>query len=341
MARQRNMKVEWLVYAAVRVAVTALQWTPLWLGYRLAAAIAWVAYKVDKRHRKVALENLKIAFGDTMDDAERDRVVRATYRHFISMIIEIAHIPYRLSLTTWRQVIRFDPERDVLRQMLEKKPVLLVTGHYGNWEMAGYLFGVYNFSPYSIYRKLDNPYLDRWLRQFREHTGQRMIPKKGGFEQMEAVLAQGGILCTVGDQDAGPKGLFVDFFGRPASTHKAMALMAIQHRAMVVVGAARRINGRFEYEVDIADVVKPEDLPAGPDGVEVLTRRMMAGLEAIIRKDPTQYLWLHRRWKHAPPEPKRRKNRRDAGGAEAAAAGPNFESRVDEAFKRLEGRPGD
>jgi KDO2-lipid IV(A) lauroyltransferase len=327
MARQRNMKVEWLIYVAVRVVVTILQWTPLAVGYRLAAVIAWVAYKVDKRHRKVAIDNLKIAFGDTMDDAERDRVVRATYRHFISMIIEIAHIPYKLSLTTWRQYIRFDVDRDVLRHVLQKKPVLLVTGHYGNWEMGGYLFGVYNFAPYSIYRKLDNPWLDRWLRQFREHTGQKMIPKKGGFDQMEAVLANGGLLCTVGDQDAGPRGLFVDFFGRPASTHKAMALMAIQHNAMVVVGAARRIDGQFRYEVDIADVVRPEELPTGPDAVEVLTRRMMAGLEAIIRKDPTQYLWLHRRWKHAPPEPKRRKNRKDAAASPPAGV-PNLDSQT-------------
>jgi KDO2-lipid IV(A) lauroyltransferase len=325
MARQRNMKVEWLVYAAVRVAVTILQWIPLSIGYRIASLIAWLAYHVDKRHRKVAIDNLKIAFGDSMDDAERDRVVRATYRHFISMIIEIAHIPYKLSLTTWRQYIRFDIERNVLRHILRKKPILLVTGHYGNWEMAGYLFGVYNFSPYSIYRKLDNPYLDRWLRQFREHTGQRMIPKKGGFDQMEQVLASGGILCTVGDQDAGPKGLFVDFFGKPASTHKAMALMAIQHQAMVVVGAARRINGRFEYEVDIAKVIEPEDLPAGPDAVELLTREMMEGLENIIRKDPAQYLWLHRRWKHAPPEPGRRKRRKDSA-SDAGTGSPNFES---------------
>ena len=319
MARPRNPKVEWLVYVAVRIVVTTLQHIPLAVGYRLASVIGWVAYKVDKRHREVALNNLKIAFGDTMDDAERDRIVRATYCHFISVIIEIAHIPYKLSLTTWRQYIRFEVPVEILRHVLHRKPVLLVTGHYGNWEMAGYLFGVYNFGPHSIYRKLDNPYLDRWLRQFREHAGQKMIPKKGGFDQMEDVLRSGGILCTVGDQDAGARGLFVDFFGKPASTHKAMALMAIQHNAMVVVGAARRINGRFQYVVEIADVIPPEALPTDTDGVEALTRRIMAGLETIIRKDPTQYLWLHRRWKHSPPEPKNRKKKRIDG---ADAAGP-------------------
>lgn len=307
MARPRNQKVEYAVYLAVRSVVTIMQWTPLWLGYKISNAIAWFAYHVDKRHREVALNNLKIAFGDSMDDAERDRIVRGVYRHFIGMIIEIAHIPYKLSLTTWRQYIHMRGHEPVLKAMLERRPVLIVTGHYGNWEMAGYLFGVYNFSPHSVYRVLDNPYLDRWLRQFREHAGQKMIPKKGGFDQMEEVLKNNGLLCTVGDQDAGAKGLFVDFFGRPASTHKAMALMAIQHQAVIVIGAARRINNRFEYEVHISDVIHPDDYPTGPDAVKVLTRRMMAGLEEIVRGDLTQYLWLHRRWKHAPPEPKKKK----------------------------------
>lgn len=311
MARPRNRNVDWLQYAAVRMVVTTLQWTPLWLGYRLAALIGWVAYKVDKRHRTVARDNLKIAFPE-MSDAERERTVRAVYRHFISMIIEIAHIPYKLSLTTWRQYIHLQGHLPVLKAIMQRRPILVVTGHYGNWEMAGYLFGVYNCNPHSIYRKLDNPFLDRWLRQFREHTGQRMIPKKGGFEQMEEVLGSGGMLCTVGDQDAGAKGLFVDFFGKPASTHKAMALMAIQNNAVVVIGAARRINNRFEYDVHISDVIDPADFPTGRDAVAQLTRRMMAGLEEIIRQDPTQYLWLHRRWKHKPPEPKARKKRVDS-----------------------------
>ena len=77
-----------MVYAAVRVVITFLQWMPLWIGYKLAKAIAWIAYHVDKRHRKVALDNLQIAFPE-MTDAERDKTVRGVYRHFITMIIEI------------------------------------------------------------------------------------------------------------------------------------------------------------------------------------------------------------------------------------------------------------
>ena len=325
MAKPRNQKIEWLVYIAVRLVVTCIQMLPLWAGYKLANAIAWIAYQVNKRHRQVAMENLAIAFPE-MTETKRDQTVRAVYRHFMIMIIEIAHIPYTLSLTTWRKHIHFQGHEPVLKAILERRPVMIVTGHYGNWEMAGYLFGVYNFNPHSIYRKLDNPYLDRWLRQFREHAGQKMIPKKGGFEQMEDVLKSGGVLCTVGDQDAGPKGLFVDFFGKPASTHKAMALMAIEHQAVILIGAARRIHDRFEYQVEIADVIDPSEFPEGPTAVKDLTFRMMAGLEAIIRKDPTQYLWLHRRWKHAPPEPKQKKKRLDPAETARPAMAPEVDS---------------
>ena len=79
--------------------------------------------------------------------------------------------------------------------------------------------------------RLDNPYLDRYIRMFRERTGQKLIPKTGGYEQMLEVLRSGGVLSFLADQDAGQNGLYVDFFGRPASTHKAIALLAIEHRA--------------------------------------------------------------------------------------------------------------
>ena len=93
----------------------------------------------------------------------------------------------------------------------------MLTGHFGNWEMAGYLFGVFGFPPNSVARTLDNP-LPRLATSatFRERTGQKMIPKKGGYDQMLAVLqGRAGVLSFLADQDAGERGMFVDFFGRP------------------------------------------------------------------------------------------------------------------------------
>jgi len=190
-------------------------------------------------------------------------------------------------------------------RLLKGGPIIMLSGHFGNWEMAGYLFGVFGFPPHSVARALDNPYLDGFLRRFRERSGQRMIPKKGGYDQMLAVLRDGGVLSFLADQDAGERGMFVEFFGRPASTHKAIALLALEHRAPVVVGFARRVGPGFRYEVGCEEVIDPEEWTGTADDARLLTQRYTQTLEAIIRRDPEQYLWLHRRWKHQ-PKPKKR-----------------------------------
>jgi KDO2-lipid IV(A) lauroyltransferase len=188
----------------------------------------------------------------------------------------------------------------ILDQFLSGRPAIILTGHYGNWELAGYVFGLFGFPTYAVARTLDNPYLERFLREFRERTGQRLIPKSGGYEQIVQVLGSGKPLSMLADQDAGPRGLFVDFFGRPASTHKAIALLAIEHQVPVLVGVARRVGPGFRYEIRCAEVIEPGEFTGTADDALLLTQRYTSVLEKLVRQDPTQYLWLHRRWKHQP-----------------------------------------
>jgi Kdo2-lipid IVA lauroyltransferase/acyltransferase len=114
------------------------------------------------------------------------------------------------------------------------------------------------------------------------------------------------VLSFLADQDAGARGMFVEYFGRPASTHKAIALMAIEHKAPVMVGYARRIGPGFRYEVGATDLIEPEEWTGTADDARLLTQRYTSALESVIRRDPEQYLWLHRRWKHQPRERKKR-----------------------------------
>jgi KDO2-lipid IV(A) lauroyltransferase len=309
--RPRAPLLDYLVYLAVRLIVGFAQALSIEQSYAFARLLASVLYRVDKRHRQVGLDNLKLAFGDRYTEAERDQIVRDVYRHFCMMLMEILHIPRKLHPTTWRDRITLvgKERNEVLDRLLRGGPVIMLTGHYGNWEMAGYLFGVFGFPPSSVARTLDNPYLDRFLRSFRERTGQKMIPKSGGYDQMLEVLRNGGLLSFLADQDAGQNGMFVDFFGRPASTHKAIALLAIEHRAPVVVGYARRVGPGFRYEVGCDVIIDPEEFTGTADDARLLTQRFTTALEAIIRRDPSQYLWLHRRWKH---QPKKKASRRVA-----------------------------
>jgi KDO2-lipid IV(A) lauroyltransferase len=304
--RRPNKLVNYSVYLLVRLVVGFGQAMSVEQSYSFARTLAAILYRVDKRHRKIGIENLRQAFGDQYTEADRDRIVRRVYLHFCMMLMEILHIPRKLHPTTWRDRITLVGHEKVLDRLLKGGPLIMLTGHFGNWEMAGYLFGVFGFPPNSVARALDNPYLDRFLKSFRERTGQKMIAKKGGYDEMLEVLRTGGVLSFLADQDAGERGMFVDFFGRPASTHKAIALMAIEHTAPVVVGYARRIGPGFRYEVGCTELFSPEEWTGTADDAKILTQRYTSALEAIIRKDPEQYLWLHRRWKHQPKAKKAR-----------------------------------
>jgi KDO2-lipid IV(A) lauroyltransferase len=316
--KARRTWLDYLVYLFVRLVVSFAQMLTIEQSYALASFAAWVIYWVDARHRKVGVENLELAFGDRFTPAERDRIVREVYRHFCCMLMEILHTPRKMHLTNYRDYVELVGHVPIMDRLITGvRPMIFLTGHYGNWELAGYIFGLFGFPTVSVARTLDNPYLDRYLRSFRERTGQSLIPKSGGFDQMVEVLKSGRVLSFLADQDAGQRGLYVEFFGRPASTHKAIALLAIEHRAPVVVGVARRIGPGFRYEIRCEDIIDPSDLTGTADDVRLLTQRFTSALERLIRQDPTQYLWLHRRWKH---QPKARPARTGVEGTEATAS---------------------
>jgi KDO2-lipid IV(A) lauroyltransferase len=328
MARRRVRRswLDYLVYLAVRLMVGFAQMLSIEQSYALARGLAWIIYLADERHRKVGLANLASAYGDRYTENQRDQVVRQVYRHFCMMLMEILHTPRKLHLTNWRDRVKLVGYVPAMDQLITGgRPMIFLTGHYGNWELAGYLFGLFGFPTVSVARTLDNPYLDRYLRAFRERTGQMLIPKSGGFDMMVGTLRNNRVLCFLADQDAGERGLYVDFFGRPASTHKAIALLALAHRAQVMVGVARRTGPDFHYEIRCEEVIDPDELAGTADDVRLLTQRFTSALERLIRQDPAQYLWLHRRWKHQPRAKTIRKS---------AAANPQPIARTSERTER-------
>ncbi len=314
--KKRRPALDYLVYSVVRLVVAFAQTLTIGQSYALAHALAWLMYQVDRRHRSVGIENLRLAYGPCLDNAQQDHIVRSVYLHFCMMIMELLHIPRKVHLANWRQYATLVGHKPVLDRFMTGGPVILLTGHYGNWELAGYLFGLFGYPTYSVARTLDNPYLDRYLRDFRERTGQKLIPKSGGYDQILEVLQSGRALSMLADQDAGQRGMFVDFFGRPASTHKAIALLSIEHQAPVVVGVARRVGPGFRYEIRCAQIIQPGEFSGTADDARLLTQRYTSALEELIRQDPTQYLWLHRRWKHQ-PQPRKA---RTAGAHESLTA---------------------
>lgn len=303
MAKPQSDAANYVTYLLVRVIVCIVQALSFAAACRFAELLGWLAYHINKRHREVARDNLRRAFPGKAE-AQIDHIVRQVYRHFCTVVVEIAHLPRRLHLSNWKKHIDLVDGERIVDRMLSGRPLLLVTGHIGNWELGGFILGLFGFSIHAIARPLDNPYLDDYLRKFREKTGGKLLAKRGDFDHVQAILRSGGVLGTLADQDAGQRGLFVDFFGRPASTHKAVALLALEHRVpMAVVGTAK-IDGR--YRILVEDVILPEDYENHPDSVRAITQRFTTALERMIQLAPEQYFWLHRRWKHAPPKARRK-----------------------------------
>jgi len=178
--------------------------------------------------------------------------------------------------------------------------LIMLTGHYGNWEILGYVLATFGFETTSIARPLDNPYVNDWVMGVRERQGQRIIDKKGATTEVTDLLEQGKAVGFIADQNAGPKGMFVDFFGRQASTYKSIGLLAMQYKTPVVIGYARRIKDRFQFKVGVQEIIQPADWADQPDPLRYITQRYTHAIEQMVGDDPGQYLWVHRRWKTRP-----------------------------------------
>ena len=254
----------------------------------------------------VAADNLRQSFPH-LSVKELDDLVWKVFLHFCTMVIEIVHIPRKMHVHNWRQYFELgDPQR-TMGGLISDRPLLIVVRHFGNWELAGFAVGLLGLNTYAIARTLDNPFLDDYFRRFREGTGQKVLAKKGDFDKIQGILAKGGVIATMGDQDAGQRGLFVDFFGRPASTHKAIALLALEHRVPMLVAGNIRVDEPMRYRLDVADLILPEEYDGRPDAVRAITQRFTTAMERLIRMAPEQYFWLHRRWKHQPQARKGKK----------------------------------
>jgi KDO2-lipid IV(A) lauroyltransferase len=311
MWRLQKTVVDFAAYAAVRCAVCLIQTLPMETCQAWARRLAWVLCHLIPLRRRVVLENLAIAFPKA-SHGERMEIARGMWEHLLLMIAEIVHAPRKIHRTNWREHSLFPQLKQMTRRLMDHRPLVLISGHLGNFEMGGYLLGLHGFPTHTIARRLDNPYLDRWINEFRAATGQFILPKQGCTDEIDRLLADGGTLVLLGDQHAGDGGLWVDFFGRPASTHKAVALFTLGADAPTAVCGVLRRGRPLSFELCVAELVDPAEKNFPHAGVRPLTAWYSRRLEDLIRRDPAQYWWVHRRWKG---DPTRRRGGRTAARA--------------------------
>lgn len=291
---------DYAAYAALRVVIAVIQALPLSACEQGANALGWLFGGVLGFRRRLVDENLSLAL-PSATDAERRAVAQAMWRHLFLMVAEIAHAPRAVHRTTWRRHCRVSSMRDTVATLLLDRPKVVISGHYSNFEFGGFMLGLFGFPSHTVARTLDNRYVDKFVNDFRGRTGQHMLPKHGSREAIETLLAGGGTLTLLGDQAAGDKACWVNFFGKPASTHKAVALFTLGYDAPTLVTATRRVGGPLQFEIELADQVDPQAEGFAHGSVPALTEWYTGQLERMILKAPEQYWWVHRRWKGTPP----------------------------------------
>jgi len=252
-----------------------------------------------RQHRVRAEDHIRESFPD-LTAGEVSAIARSSMEQMAMLGVEVLMTPRRITPWTWCRYIRLRRMDKALRVLLSSKGCIMLTGHYGNWELLGYTLAVLGFDIVAVMRPLDNPYINRYLLEQREKSGLTLLEKKGASRSAGEVLANGGSLCFIADQDAGRKGLFVDFLGRSASTYKSIGLLAMEYEVPIVVGCARRVGSKFSYEVRADRIIQPEEWRDRDDPLLWITQAFSRALERFILDVPGQYLWIHRRWKSKP-----------------------------------------
>jgi KDO2-lipid IV(A) lauroyltransferase len=296
---------DYLVYVVIRLFICVVQATPLETCQYIAHVLAWLASDVFNLRRETVDDNLSHVFPH-YSERQRRKLKRRMWEHLFLMVCEVAHAPRKIHETNWRKYVTLRNSRPLVTQLLDDRPTILVSGHFGNFELAGFVTGLLGFPSFTVARELDNPYLDRFVNRFRGLHGQFILPKEGSAPMIEAVLASGGTLSLLGDQHAGDKGCWVNFLGRLASCHKAVAVFTIAGGAPMAVGFAKRLGKPLHFEVGMTALADPALGGPASEGVKPLTEWYNEQLGSIILEAPEQYWWVHRRWREPPRRVKKR-----------------------------------
>ncbi|MCB9852473.1 MAG: lysophospholipid acyltransferase family protein [Phycisphaerales bacterium] len=254
-----------------------------------------------REHRNRAELHIRQSFPD-MSTADVERLALESMRQLCLMAIELLLSPRLITRWTWHDYVETRNLGDAIRCLADKKGCILLTGHYGNIEILGTSLATIGFDISAVMRPLDNPHINKLLTRRRAMSGLKLLDKGGATQHAPEILESGAALAFIADQNAGSKGIFVDFFGRKASTYKSIGLLAMRFEVPVIVGCARRIGRDFKYEMHVNRVIHPEEWADKDDPLRWITQEYTTALEDLIRESPGQYLWIHRRWKTRPKD---------------------------------------
>jgi KDO2-lipid IV(A) lauroyltransferase len=284
-------RLEYLAVVGVRAVVRILPWR---VSRGAGSAVGLAFYALDRPHRRLTLANLDAAF-PRRSPAERRAIARAVFAHFGRLLVELLRFS-AMSPERMRAHVEFEGEERVHQAHAQGKGALLVTGHFGFWELNALAHGLLLYPIALVARALDNPLLQDLLERVRTSTGNTVIYRQRGLRRiMRALASNQGVAMLIDQHIQASDAVVVEFFDRPAATTAAVAAIALKTGAPVIpVFSLPLGDGRYRMIYE-----HPVEPPAAgsPDPVRDYTQRCTDVLEMYVRRYPDLWLWMHRRWR--------------------------------------------
>ncbi len=288
---------EFLFYQKIKILVYLLPRTVCLYSGRI---IGWLVYLLDKKHRAIAFDNLKTAFGSEFSSRLLKRISRQCFMHFGQVFLDIIKFP-SLREEKKKEVFVVEGKENLEKALQCGRGVLLFTAHYGNWEI-GSSFLSWRGKLSVIARRLDNRILEKELLKLRTKLGARVIYKHQASKKILHSLRNKEMVAFLIDQNVlRSQAVFVDFFGKKAATTPSLAAFYLRTKSPLLPAFCYPLSlGRYQIEIH----APLEMLLVGDYDQDVLkiTQRCTKIIENQIRKNPACWFWFHRRWKTRPKE---------------------------------------
>ncbi len=290
-------KIENLQYIALKSVLKLLSFLPKKIRHISAKRIGALAFKLDKRHREIATDNITKAYKGVLNKYEVCELVEKNFIHLAKFAFDLP-VNYKISKKNLDEYVEFSGENNFEKALKENKPLILLTAHMGNFEsMALAIAAKFDVSINIVARKLDFEPMDKLLNEIRTRTGNTVINKKKSAKFIQKVLKEKKILGILIDQnDNCHTGVYVPFFGRIACTNKGAAMFAMRYRATVIpIFNYRLKDGRYRIIFE-----KPLTLAQSSGNTEIdiieNTALFNSTIEKAIKLAPDNWFWVHNRW---------------------------------------------
>lgn len=279
---------------------------PLSLSCRLGEKMGKIWFFLDRRHRLITLDNLHKAFGRQLSGDECLALARKTFAYFGRMLMECMALPY-FTKENIRNYVDMTGLGYLAEAEEQGRGLLILLAHFANWELLALAFGYYGFPSTGVARPLDNPYLNQLVDRYRTMSGNSIISKRGAVKETIQRLRREERVGILMDQNTHLKdGVFVDFFGSPASTTPILAALSMKMKTPVLPLFLIPREEGYGYHLEINKPVNLITTGHKENDLLLNTALFTKIIEEYIRKYPHCWFWMHRRWKTKPEAQLRR-----------------------------------